>query len=65
MYEKGVSLFKYPHVKDIWQSYLAHFVQRYGGTKLERARDLFRQAIAEVRGKILAGPPTHLHRSLS
>lgn len=48
VYEKGVSLFKFPHNKEIWLSYLAHFVQRYGGTKLERSRDLFRQAIGEV-----------------
>ncbi len=48
VYEKGVAAFKYPHVKDIWQAYLAQFVQRYGGTKLERARDLFRQALNEV-----------------
>eukprot|EP00884_Botryococcus_braunii_P003276 jgi/Botrbrau1/1294/Bobra.0063s0011.1 len=48
VYEKGVSLFKFPHNREIWQSYLAHFVQRYGGTKLERSRDLFRQAISET-----------------
>lgn len=48
VYERGVSLFKWPHVKDLWQAYLAQFVQRYKGTKLERARDLFRQAIDSV-----------------
>lgn len=47
-YERGVALFKYPHVRDIWKAYLLHFVGRYGGKKLERARDLFRQAIEEV-----------------
>eukprot|EP00192_Tetraselmis_astigmatica_P009541 CAMPEP_0117678744 /NCGR_PEP_ID=MMETSP0804-20121206/17458_1 /TAXON_ID=1074897 /ORGANISM="Tetraselmis astigmatica, Strain CCMP880" /LENGTH=902 /DNA_ID=CAMNT_0005488147 /DNA_START=252 /DNA_END=2960 /DNA_ORIENTATION=+ len=45
VYEKGVSLFKYPHVKDIWQAYLTHFSERYGGKKLERTRDLFEQAL--------------------
>jgi hypothetical protein len=54
VYEKGVAAFKYPHVKDIWQAYLAHFVQRYGGTKLERARDLFRQALNEVSSAMQA-----------
>lgn len=44
VYERGVAVFKYPHAKDIWQAYLKHFVTRYGGTKLERARDLFEQA---------------------
>ena len=48
VYEKGVAIFKYPHVKDIWLAYLQHFVKRYGGTKLERARDLFKQALREV-----------------
>ncbi len=48
-YEKGVSLFKYPHSKDIWSAYLTKFVARYGGKKLERARDLFRHALREVR----------------
>lgn len=58
VYEKGVAAFKYPHVKDIWQAYLAQFVQRYGGTKLERARDLFRQAlneVSQVRHDVTAG----------
>lgn len=47
-YEKGVSLFKFPHSKDIWAAYLTKFVARYGGKKLERARDLFRHALHEV-----------------
>lgn len=45
VYERGVSLFKYPHVKDIWAAYLKQFIDRYGGQKLERARDLFEQAL--------------------
>ena len=49
VYERGVALFKYPHVKDIWNAYLAQFVKRYAGTKLERARDLFRHALEMVR----------------
>lgn len=49
VYERGVALFRYPHVKDIWAAYLAHFVARYKGTKLERARDLFRQALDQAR----------------
>ena len=48
MYEKGTALFKYPHVRDIWLAYLQHFVARYGGSKLERARDLFKQALSQV-----------------
>ncbi|CAI5467872.1 unnamed protein product [Closterium sp. Yama58-4] len=45
VYERGVNIFKYPHVRDIWTTYLSKFVQRYGGKKLERARDLFEQAL--------------------
>ena len=48
MYEKGVAVFKYPHVRDIWLAYLQQFVARYKGTKLERSRDLFKQALREV-----------------
>jgi len=33
-------------VKELWVAYLSKFVERYGGSKLERARDLFEQ----VRG---------------
>ncbi|KAG2493464.1 hypothetical protein HYH03_008281 [Edaphochlamys debaryana] len=48
VYERGIALFKYPHVKDIWAAYLSAFVERYGGKKLERARDLFEQAIKDA-----------------
>ncbi|CDY48662.1 BnaC07g27470D [Brassica napus] len=39
-------MFMYPHVKDIWVTYLTKFVKRYGNTKLERARELFEHAIS-------------------
>lgn len=44
-YEKGISLFKWPNVFDIWNTYLTKFLKRYGGDKLERARDLFEQCM--------------------
>lgn len=44
-YEKGIALFKWPNVYDIWNTYLTKFLSRYGGTKLERARDLFEQCL--------------------
>merc|ERR1719266_2761375 len=44
-YEKGVSLFKWPNVFDIWNTYLTEFLDRYGVSKLERARDLFEQCL--------------------
>ncbi|XP_023241197.1 pre-mRNA-splicing factor SYF1-like [Centruroides sculpturatus] len=44
-YEKGIALFKWPNVYDIWNTYLIKFLKRYKGTKLERARDLFEQCL--------------------
>lgn len=44
-YEKGISLFKWPNVYDVWNTYLTKFLKRYGGSKLERARDLFEQCV--------------------
>ncbi|TKR81150.1 hypothetical protein L596_015075 [Steinernema carpocapsae] len=44
-YEKGVALFRWPEVFDIWNIYLVKFMSRYGGKKLERARDIFEQCI--------------------
>nr|XP_060620395.1 LOW QUALITY PROTEIN: pre-mRNA-splicing factor SYF1 [Anolis sagrei ordinatus] len=44
-YERGISLFKWPNVYDIWNTYLTKFIDRYAGKKLERARDLFEQAL--------------------
>jgi pre-mRNA-splicing factor SYF1 len=47
-FERGVGLFAWPHVREIWHAYLQKFVARYGGSKLERARDLFEQAVASA-----------------
>ncbi|VDD85968.1 unnamed protein product [Enterobius vermicularis] len=44
-YEKGIALFKWPIVNEIWHAYLVSFLKRYGGKKLERARDLFEQCL--------------------
>ncbi|MFH4975442.1 hypothetical protein AB6A40_002151 [Gnathostoma spinigerum] len=44
-YEKGISLFKWPIVNELWTIYLTKFLNRYGGKKLERARDLFEQCL--------------------
>ncbi|XP_043699418.1 pre-mRNA-splicing factor SYF1 [Telopea speciosissima] len=48
VYERGVQIFKYPHVKDIWVTYLTKFVSRYKEKKLERARELFEHAIEKA-----------------
>ena len=44
-YEKGISLFRWPNVYDIWNTYLTKFLNRYKGNKLERIRDLFEQCL--------------------
>jgi pre-mRNA-splicing factor SYF1 len=44
-YERGVELFQFPGVKLIWKAYLEAFLARYGGTKLERTRDLFQRCL--------------------
>ncbi|XP_040382616.1 pre-mRNA-splicing factor SYF1-like [Oryza brachyantha] len=47
-YEMGAKLFAYPHSKPIWEAYLERFVARYGGSKPERARELFAEAIRQA-----------------
>jgi pre-mRNA-splicing factor SYF1 len=47
----GVAMFHYPYVFDLWVAYLTKFIERYGGSKLERARDMFEQAIDGVPAK--------------
>jgi len=51
VYERGIKAFSWPHLNDIWLTYLSKFVERYGGRKLERGRDLFEQAIEKVPPK--------------
>lgn len=45
VYERGIDLFSYPIVFEIWNTYLTKFIKRYNGSKIERARDLFEQAL--------------------
>ncbi|KAG9097903.1 pre-mRNA-splicing factor syf1, partial [Ceratobasidium sp. 370] len=51
VYERGVELFTFPIAFELWNIYLAKFIKRYGGTKLERARDLFEQALEKCPQK--------------
>ena len=44
-YERGIELFEFPGVKVIWKAYLESFLKRYGGTKVERTRDLFQRCL--------------------
>ncbi|BEI83987.1 hypothetical protein CcaverHIS002_0405910 [Cutaneotrichosporon cavernicola] len=45
VYERGIEVFNFPIAFEIWNIYLSKFVKRFGGTKLERTRDLFEQAL--------------------
>ncbi|EJT98495.1 hypothetical protein DACRYDRAFT_118755 [Dacryopinax primogenitus] len=51
VYERGVELFTFPIAFEIWNIYLSKFVKRYGGSKLERTRDLFEQALEKCPAK--------------
>ncbi|KAG0267367.1 Pre-mRNA-splicing factor SYF1 [Mortierella polycephala] len=51
VYERGIDLFGYPIAFELWNTYLLKFIDRYGGTKLERTRDLFEQALEKVPAK--------------
>lgn len=63
-YEKGIALFKWPNVYDIWNTYLTKFLKRYGGTKLERTRDLFEQCLEHCPPKYAKGIKLVLHSIL-
>ena len=64
LYDKAVGHIAWPDALTLWIIYLDAFVQRYGSTKLERARDLFEEAIrcapTSKRGGVLLP-----HESLS
>jgi pre-mRNA-splicing factor SYF1 len=51
-YERGVDLFDFPNSLDVWIAYLVKFVRHYKGTRVERTRDVFEQAVERV-------PPQH------
>ncbi|THG95339.1 hypothetical protein EW026_g6300 [Hermanssonia centrifuga] len=51
VYERGVELFTFPVSFEIWNIYLAKFIKRYGGEKVERTRDLFEQALEKCPPK--------------
>ena len=51
VYERGLVEFTFPHVADIWKTYLSKFVKRHGAAKMERARDLFEQCCTSAPAK--------------
>lgn len=47
MFERGLSMFKWPALHAIWANYLTAFIGRYKDKKVERVRDLFERVIDE------------------
>lgn len=47
IYERGIEMFAFPHpgAKSLWKAYLAAFLDRYEGSKVERTRDLFERCL--------------------
>lgn len=62
-YERGIALFKWPTVYELWNVYLVKFIKRYGGSKLERTRELFEQVLGECGGGQFAKPLFLLYAS--
>lgn len=54
VYEQAVTIFTYLQAKKIWMTYLDKFIERYQGSKLERLRDLFEQALAKAPNDVAA-----------
>jgi pre-mRNA-splicing factor SYF1 len=48
-YERGIELFAFPHAgaRLLWKAYLEAFLNRYKGTKVERARNLFQRCLED------------------
>lgn len=51
VYERGVSLFRWPASYNIWHTYLNKFLSRYGSKKLDRARDILEQCLKNCPSK--------------
>lgn len=51
VFERGVSLFRWPHVQSIWHTYLNKFLTRYGTKKLDRLRDLLEKCLKDCASK--------------
>lgn len=48
-YERGIGLFPFPHAgaAPLWKNYLTSFLERYGGSKTPRVRELFDRCLAD------------------
>ena len=51
MFEKSLSIFKWPSLYNIWINYLSQFIKRYENKRIERTRDMFEKALAKAPEK--------------
>ena len=54
VYERGINTTGWPHSQPLWLRYLGKFVNLYKGTRRERTRDLFEEALKQA-GKSTGG----------
>ena len=47
VYERAVQLFKWPHCYELWVVYLTKIIEKIAGSKVERIRHLFQQALKD------------------
>ena len=47
MYERAIQIFQWPHVYDLWVNYISRVIRRLAGSKVERVRHLFNQALKD------------------
>jgi len=45
VFERAVHMFSWPHVYDIWLTYVSKFIERHSDRKIERIRDMFSQIL--------------------
>eukprot|EP01028_Stygiella_incarcerata_P005790 TRINITY_DN2401_c0_g1_i1.p1 TRINITY_DN2401_c0_g1~~TRINITY_DN2401_c0_g1_i1.p1 ORF type:complete len:897 (+),score=245.17 TRINITY_DN2401_c0_g1_i1:73-2691(+) len=48
VFERGIHMFHWPQVNELWIAYLDRFIARYEGKYVERTRDLFEQAVKDA-----------------
>ncbi|KAH0478719.1 MAG: uncharacterized protein KVP18_001413 [Porospora cf. gigantea A] len=53
VFERAVSVFEWPQLKDIWLAYLSKFIKRFQDSKVERTRELFAQCLAVTPPKFM------------
>ena len=45
VYERAINMLSWPHVYEIWITYLTKIIERFADTKIERIRDLFEEVL--------------------